>query len=180
MKIAVDFDNVLADTTKLWVFEYNKYYPTKKISIKDVNIWDFYKKPEINLTKDRAFEIFDYCWRHWEFLKTMERNLWHKMEMLSTLGKVDVVTAAVKNKDSIRKWLADKDIQNELVFHTEKWKLKYDYFIDDSPTVADEVRKTDATCLLMDQLWNKDVKTNGRVKRVYSLGHAYDIIKTKS
>jgi len=179
MKIAVDFDNVLADTTKLWVFEFNKHYPTKKMTIKDVNIWDFYKKPEINLTKDEAFVIFDFCWRHWEFLKTMERNLWFKMGQLDTLGKVDVVTAVSKNKDAIRKWLARKDIQNEVVFSNEKWNLKYDYYIDDSPTVAAEVSKLGNTCLLMDQLWNRSVKTNGKVKRVYSLGHAYDIIKAK-
>jgi len=180
MKIAVDFDSVLADTMKLWVFEYNKQYPSKKITIKNINIWNFFDNPEINLTKEEAFVIFDFCWRHWEFLKTMERNLGTKLERLSTLGHVDIVTAVSKNKDSVRKWLIKKNIPNEAVFSDEKWNLKYDYYIDDSPTVAEKVSKMGKICLLMDQPWNREVKTNGKVKRIYSLSHAYDFINGHS
>jgi len=178
IKIALDFDGVLADTMKLWVFSYNKKFPTKKLTIKDINEWDFYKKEGINLTKEQAFEIFDFCWRHQEFLKSMERNLAYKIEMLGEVGRVDIVTAVVKNREPIRKWLARKNITNDVVFDMEKWKLNYDIYIDDSPIIATNVAKEGKMCLLMDQLWNRDVKTNGKIKRIYSLGQAYDVIKS--
>ena len=178
MKIALDFDGVLAHTMRLWVDEFNRLHPSKKITIKDIDQWSFFKKESIGISYDETFEIFDFCWKHWELLKPLEVDQGLKVEELKKLGKVHLVTSIVKNKESIKKWLVEHEIQvDDTVFDQEKWKLGYDIYIDDSPIVATEVDKVGKICLLYDQPWNKDIKDNKNIKRVYNLNHAIDLIK---
>lgn len=172
----------------LWVDEFNRLHPTKKSSIRDVTSWAFFEKDPFNISTEHAFEIFDYCWRHWEYIKPVEVDQDVKIEMLRELGTVDIVTSVVKNKDPIKKWLAAHNIKpDNIVFTQEKWKLDYDVFIDDSPHNAEEILKENhmnnknKICLLYNELWNRSVKTdNDKIIRVYSLNHAYDIIKEMS
>lgn len=178
MKIALDFDGVLGHTMDLWVNEFNKQHPSKKTTIEDIQKWSFFESDPFNIDYKEAFEIFDYCWRHWEYIKPLEVDQWFKINELRKLGKVHLVSAVVKNKDSIRKWLIAEGIDtDEVVFAQEKWKLNYDIFIDDSPTNASNIKKEGKICLLYDEAWNRDVKTNGKIIRVYSLNHAISVIK---
>lgn len=177
MRIGLDFDGVLGHTMDLWVDEFNRRHPSKQATIKNVDRWAFYEYDPFNIDQTEAFDIFDYCWRHWEQIKPIEVDQAMKVDRLSTLGNVDIVTAAVKNKDALKKWLSDKGIQyRDFVNSNEKWTLGYDYYIDDSPMNAENIVKQGKMCLLYDENWNRDVKTNGQIKRVYSLDHAYDII----
>lgn len=178
MKIALDFDGTLAYTQDLWVHEFNKQHPSKKAINSDVKSWGFFDKDPFNITTEEAFEIFDFCWRHWELMKPLEVDQGLKIEELKKLGKVHIVTSIIKNKESIKKWLTEHEIQvDDTVFDQEKWKLGYDIYIDDSPIVAKEVDKVGKICLLYDQLWNRDVKDNKNIKHVYNLNHAIDLIK---
>lgn len=178
MKIALDFDGVLSHTMKSWVNEFNILHPSKKTTIKDIQQWAFFEHEPFNINFDEAFEIFDYCWKHWENLDALEVDQDWKVEELGKLGKLDIVTSVVKNKEGVRKWLAEHKIPfNDIVYVQKKWELKYDYFIDDSPSNAQHIKDEGKVCILYDQLWNKDVVTNGKIKRAYSLNHAYDIIK---
>lgn len=177
MKIALDFDGVLSHTMQAWVDEFNVLHPSKKTTIRDVQEWAFFEKEPFSITYDEAFDIFDFCWKHWEDLRPLEVNQDWKVERLGTLGKLDVVSAIVKNKEGIRRWLATQKIPtNEVVFSQEKWDLSYDIYIDDSPVNVYKIKKAGKICILYDQPWNRNVKTNGQVKRVYSLNHAYDTI----
>lgn len=180
MRIALDFDGVLGHTMDLWVDEYNRQHPSKRITIEDVDRWAFFEKPEIDMSVDDAFEIFDYCWRHWEQIKPNEVDQDVKVNKLKKFGVVDIVTSVVKNKDGIRKWLTMHNIDtHDIVFSQEKWNLDYDLYIDDSPHNAEEIRKLGKICLLYNQDWNRDVKENGKVIRVYGLDHAIDVINKK-
>lgn len=177
MRLAVDFDGVLGHTLDLFGDEFNIRHPTKPITVKDMDIWDFWEKPNIAISKDEAFDIFDFCWKHWELIKPMEVDQIIKMERLMRLGTVDIVTSVVKNKESIEKWLKKYKIPfNELVFAQEKWNLNYDVFIDDSPVNAKHISELDKNCLIYDQYWNRHVSIP-KTTRVYSLAHAYDLLE---
>jgi len=178
MKIALDFDGVLCHTMRAWIDEFNVLHPSKKTTIRDIQEWSFFEKEPFNISYDEAFKIFDYCWKHWDDLDALEVDQDWKVEKLGTLGKLDIVTSVVKNKEGIRKWLTEhKILFNDIQFTQEKWKLKYDYYIDDSPSNAKHIKEEDKICILYDQPWNREVKTNGNIKRVYNLNHAYDVIK---
>lgn len=178
MRISLDFDGVLGNTMALWVDEFDRLHPSKKANIWDINEWNFFDKSPFDINVDETFEIFDFCWKHWEQIKPIEVEQSYKINELRKLGKVDVVSAIVKNKDSIRKWLSAQNIEiDDIVFTQEKWKLKYNYYIDDSPSNASKIKIEGKICLLYDQKWNRDVKTNGNIRRVYNLNHAIDVIR---
>ena len=181
MKIALDFDGVLANTMELWVDEYNRLHPSKKITMDDIDRWAFFEKENIALSFDHAFEIFDFCWRHSELINPNESNQRFKVNSLRQLGQVDIVTSVIKNKDKIKEWLINHSIAyaSDIVFNQKKWELDYDIFIDDSPSNAEEIRKLGKICLLYNQKWNRDVKEDNQVIRVYSLDHVADVIKNK-
>jgi len=177
LRIAVDFDGVLGHTLDLFVEEFNIRHPTKTITIKDIDVWDFWEKPNIGISRDEAFDIFDFCWKHWELIKPMEVNQSVKMERLMKLGTVDIVTSVVKNKDPIEKWIKKNKIPfNELVFTQDKWDLNYQFFIDDSPVNAKHISDLSKSCLIYDQHWNRHMEKLPNVERVYSLDHAYDLL----
>lgn len=178
-KVSLDFDGVLAHTMDLWISEFNKQHSSKKTSIADVTAWAFFERDPFSINEKEAFELFDFCWRHWELIKPVEVDQWYKVEMLKKICKVDVVTSIVKNKDAIRKWLSMYDIKpDDVVFDQQKWKLDYEVFIDDSPHNAENIEKEGKICLLYNQLWNKNVKETKNIIRVYSLDHAIDVLKS--
>ena len=85
MKIALDFDGVLAYTQDLWVDEFNRRHPSRKAINYDVTAWGFYDKDPFNIDKEEAFDIFDFCWRHWELMKPLEVDQDLKIEELKKI-----------------------------------------------------------------------------------------------
>ncbi len=180
MRIALDFDGVLAHTMELWVDEYNRLHPSKKITIEDIDRWAFFEKESIGLSYDEAFDIFDFCWRHSELINPNEADQQVKVKRLQKFGKVDIVTSVVKNKEKIKEWISSHGIvPDDIVFTQEKWKLNYDVYIDDSPSNAEKIRDVGKICLLYNQDWNRDVKEDAKIIRVYSLGHVIEILNNK-
>ena len=178
MKIALDFDGVLAHTMGLWVDEFNRRHPSKKTVITDVKKWSFFQYEPFSITYDEAFDIFDYCWRHAEYIKPLETDQNFRIEELKELGTVDIVTSIIKNKDNIRKWLSTYELKpNDIIFNEEKWNLDYDIFIDDSPVNAAHFIEKGKINVLYDQPWNRECSGSG-IFRIYNLYHAHEIIKT--
>ena len=178
MKIALDFDNVLAHTTQLWVEICNhRNNGAKMITTRDVESWDFWKN--MGLDKEEAFQIFDICWSAWRQIPSLEHEPEQKTKMLNNLGEVDIVTSVKPDHSiDIRMWLEKFNVHfNELVFSKEKYKLNYDLYIDDSPDNAIEISKAGKICLLYNQPWNREIKESENISRVYNLYHAIDTIR---
>lgn len=154
MKIAVDFDNVLADTMTSWIDYYNKQY-NKYLNKKDITIWEFWKLEKIALEREESFKIFHLVWHNWQILPSIEPNIGKVVDKLRSFAKVDIVTAT---QGKIINWLTYHKINyNELIKITDskKAELDYDIFIDDSPSDALEIGKLKKICLLYDQPWNQ-------------------------
>jgi len=176
VKISLDYDGVLSHTMGTWCTLYNKKY-NKNIGTKDIGGWDFYKG--LGLTTDEAFEIFHECWANPQLLKSLEKDLPLKTMKLSTLGKLDIVTSVHEEyRNSIESWLEFKGVKyNDLIFSTKKYKLPYDVYIDDSPENALDIDEIDRFCLLYHQPWNYHIPETDHIKRIYSLDHAYEVLK---
>lgn len=184
MKLAIDFDNVLAHTTHLWVEICNhRDNGARNISVRDVEKWDFWK--DLGLDNKEAFDIFDITWESWEKIPPIESEIQQKTKMLSNLfeGKIDVVTSVKEgHKVAVHSWLAKHGIYyRDVVFSEKKHKLDYDIYIDDSPYNAIDIYKNKKLCLLYNQPWNREIPNKSGsivgIRRVYNLYHAIDIIR---
>lgn len=71
LKVALDFDNVLADTTGEWIKSYNKMY-NQRINKNDLK--DYYYWNSLNLSREEAFKIFFAVWNKWRSLPLLEEN----------------------------------------------------------------------------------------------------------
>jgi len=183
MKLALDFDNVLAHTTQLWVEVCNhRSNGARLINVRDVDEWDFWKK--IGLSHEEAFTIFDICWESWRQIPPLETELHQKTKMLRKLvDKMDIVTSVKEGHTvAIHSWLAKHNIEyDEVIFTQNKHLLDYDIFIDDSPDNAIKIYGENKQCLLYNQPWNR--KSTDRIgsvvgiRRVYNLYHAIDVVR---
>lgn len=179
MKIALDFDNVLAHTTQFWVEICNhRNNGAMMMTTRDVETWDFWKT--MGLDKEEAFQIFDICWSGWDKIPSLEHETHQKVKMIKNLSdRTDIVTSVKEqHKNDIFSWLKKFKIPyDRLVFSTNKFDLDYDIFIDDSPDNALEIAKNNKICLLYNQPWNRKVQESNNIRRVYNLYHAIDIIR---
>jgi 5'(3')-deoxyribonucleotidase len=171
-RIALDFDNVLADTMDVWIKYYNKIYK-KSLTKQDIRKWEFWA--DLGISESEAFRIFDKVWSDLENLPLIEENAGVVIKELATITEIDIVTAV---KAKIKSWLDWKDIiYNDIVYGYKKIHLDYSVFIDDSPILAKEV-PNEKICLLYNQPWNQNVsKKNKNIIRIHSLNQALHYIR---
>lgn len=177
MKIGLDVDGVLADVINAWLSYNNKIRQT--ISKSDISEWDFWRKYNIN--KFDFYQELSMCWKSWKTIPPTESNISYASKELSRVGTVDIVTARDDSThDDVKNWLR----MHKVVFNnyvgvqegTEKAKLDYDVFIDDSPINAQHMLKEDKSIILYDQPWNLGF-SDSRVKRIYELKNAASLIE---
>jgi 5'(3')-deoxyribonucleotidase len=150
-KVALDFDNVLADTMNAWLNIFNKRY-SREIKKSDIIKWKFW--PLLKIRRKTAYQIFNLVWENWEELPPIEENIASRVEKLSATSRVDIVTSA---RGDVKQWLKFQGIKyNELIYTKQKSNLKYDFFIDDSPDEALDLGREGKPCLLYDQPWNQE------------------------
>lgn len=157
-KIALDFDNVLADTMTAWINYYNKQY-NSNLRKSDVTLWKFWELESIGMTRENAYKIFDEVWFKWQDLNPLEKNIGLIVEGLRKLAEVHIVTATLGD---ITEWLKFHEVRYDgfkRTDYSEKPGLKYDIFIDDSPDDALELGMRGKVCLLYDQPWNQPHQT---------------------
>jgi len=185
LKIALDFDGVLAYTQEAWVHHYNNSEYCYEW-IDDPNQFKKWNDMLKFVTAKEMAEIFDKCWERWEELRPMEYSLGDTTKELSKEHNVDIVTCANKEyRGEITRWLGYRGVQYEtLVFTNRKWSLPYELFIDDSPIVARELEryKGDKQLFLYDHPWNRsyDIVGTYHARRIYNLRHALDILEGSS
>lgn len=157
LRIAIDFDNVLADTTGLWIKYYNKMY-SKSLNKSDIHEYYFWNT--LNILKDEAFKIFSMVWSNWRVLPPLETCSASVANELAKNSQIDVVTSAISSvgntEGNIEGWLHQNNFNlDKIVYTLEKGQLDYDIFIDDSPYAALDIAQNNKVCLLYDQPWNR-------------------------
>lgn len=177
LKLAVDFDNVLADTTGTWIKYYNKMHSKSlnKSDIREYYFWDALK-----ISKGEAFKIFSMVWSNWLDLPPLETCSASVLKELAKTSQIDVVTSAISSvgnaKGNIEGWLHKWNFDlNKIVYTTEKGELDYDIFIDDSPYAAVDVAQNSKICLLYDQPWNRTLEFRN-VIRIYNLFEVESVV----
>jgi len=177
LKIALDVDGVLADVIHVWLSYNNKFRTT--ISKSDISEWDFWKK--YSMDKFDFYEELSMCWKSWKTIPPTESDISYASRELSKVGTVDIVTARDNSthKD-VKNWLKMHNITFKnyvgVIEGTEKAKLDYDIFIDDSPINAKHMLATGKPVIIYDQPWNLGFY-DSRAKRIKELKNAVNIIK---
>jgi uncharacterized HAD superfamily protein len=176
MRIALDLDGVLADTIRVWLRIWNEErFP--KLTYESIDTWDFWRK--LGIPESEFAGVFARAWRMWEEIPPLEEGLAEKVRRLSELGRVDVVTGRpVEERERVVLWLGKHGIDYErlVVGATDKIRLGYNVYIDDSPIVATQGASSGRLVLLRDQPWNREVRSNYYVRRIRGLEEAIRIL----
>ncbi len=177
MRIALDVDGVLADVIHSWL-SYNNKVRTAILK-SDISEWDFWKRYDIN--KFDFYEELSMCWKSWKDIPPTESNISHASKELSRLGTVDIVTAREDSThNDVKNWLKMHNVTYKnyvgVAEGTEKAKLDYDVFIDDSPLNAESMLAQEKSVILYSQPWNLDFP-DPRAKRIYELKNATNVIE---
>ncbi len=188
-KIALDIEGVMADIHTIFVKNYNSINRTN-FYVDHITNWDF-KNTEFEITSDKFSEYVKNMWyKNWEEIPPIEENLEKKTRLLSDLYTLDIVTNCVavdgSNKGdlckiNLLKWLEKYNIHyNKFIplnNRKSKANLDYNYFIDDSPILAGEIETNGKFMFLYDRPWNKHIKENLHIKRIFSLSEIVDFLK---
>ena len=172
LRIAVDFDNVLADTTGAWIEQYNRIFK-KSIDKQDIKEYRFWNS--LHISRKLAFKIFFMVWSDWKNLRPLEQKSGLVVDEISKFSEVDLVSSSLVD---MHDWLSEKKyLFNKIIYTSQKSKLNYDIFVDDSPYVATEIIKKGGICLLYDQPWNRLANHHNNLIRIRSLFEAPYILK---
>jgi 5'(3')-deoxyribonucleotidase len=184
MKIALDFDNVLADTIKDWITYYNRNYH-KKLTKDKITAYNFWGN-NLPMTKREAMEIFYAVWTNWTWLPPTEGYLVSKVENIQASGIVDIVTSVPESHiQYVGKWIKEHGIPHRRIVRCnseDKVTLPYDIYIDDAPALArDCINGTFGRkqCMIYDQPWNRNINGNNTT-RIYTLAEAASVISKVS
>jgi 5'(3')-deoxyribonucleotidase len=172
MKIALDIEDTLADTSRAFIQAYNEENNTS-YTLKDIE-WGLE-----NETIPFGFEFYHQrigeLWHHHEQIPPTEDDLSDKLAALAQLDgvEIDLVTARLNRPDEMKEWLKDQEIfqnehYNELITAEEKEQLDYDLYIDDNP-------KMGASQLVFDQPWNQHSDKSNQT-RIHSLADAHQYL----
>jgi uncharacterized HAD superfamily protein len=171
LRIALDFDNVLADTTGAWLRYYNKNY-NKSIDKSDLN--EYYFWDILNISKNEAFKIFSIVWSNWKELPLLEKDSISIVNGIARIAEIDLVTSALVD---MKDWITNKNFKfNKIIYTQQKKHLKYDIFIEDSPYEAMNIVKNNKICILYDQPWNRLIQCNNLI-RITKLKEVMRLIK---
>ena len=162
MKIAIDLEEVLADTIK------EACLSTDKLEPNDFESWEL---------SDHTWQVYsgvsDALWRHDALsIAPVENDLSsNTKEMKESVDQLDVVTARLHVDPQIENWLNYYNIKYDSIVSTRepKYQLGYDVYIDDNPEMHGECR-----LLLRDHPHNQAVDDNRSkaTDRIESLSEA--------
>lgn len=171
LKIAVDLDGVLAETMEAWCRRANEFLGTN-YTLSDLDTWGSWRK--LGITRDQFFQFLDEAWDDWETIPPTEPRLAEKVEKITRLGQIDVVTG--RSKESVRSaknWLTAHQIEYRRFVRVPGWKdkifLNYDIYIDDAPELMPLISRNPMMWgILYSRPWNRTVPELRQIFRVES------------
>jgi len=139
IRIAIDFDGVLADTFSLSASLISQRYGYK-VEKEDLKVWNF--ADSLGLNEDETQEVADMIFTNFDSLKPIYETL-PTMQYLNEKFEIFLVTYRKERREVLR-WLERQGINFD-VQHTSFPRLgdtipEVDYALDDSPKKLAELR----------------------------------------
>jgi len=175
MKIAIDFDNVLVDSSKLLIEIYNKKYK-KNITFNDINKWNFWGKNAFEYIYPRS------CKRVREVI-LLDENIPHYLFLLNNKHDVDILTQSRCGINAMIKRLEQLNIKKGIEYidliktRTKKVEYQYSVFFDDNPQMVYDIQKYPSKYLLLfDCPWNASIDSN-EYRNVFRIHEWHNILE---
>lgn len=177
MKIALDMEEVLAETHQPFIEEWNRRHGTS-YTLNDVDSWDW-----VSTTADfdEFMDIVQNEWRKPYNIQPCEPGLAESVERIyGYVDTLDIVTARTGVEEEMQEWLEMQGIQHYDTFksiHNGDTKAKFDYdvYIDDKPHLKDKL--DDGQCqFLVHRPWNNGHHNYGNVVTVQGVSDAADTL----
>lgn len=168
MRLAIDMDSVIAETTKVHATVCKDLFGAvfTKSEIAD---WDWVQN-HFKLTLPQIVQSFSEVWeKRWADVPPTEPDIDKKVLKLDKLVDVTIVTSASPLQASGKiQWLYKyglKDIPVLFVpYGKTKESLPYHIFVDDRDDTIERVTKAGMIGILYDQPWNQNCTVGFRVK----------------
>lgn len=180
MNIGIDFDNVLADTTRavlkrIWETSGGIFY------LEDIKEYDFANIVQLD-PKD-LWQCFLDVWKRYETLQPIDDHANHYMYMLQYEGHKVKIVSAVGN-EFIEDWLRYFDfLDYEVIYtgHGDKARAKteygFDILVDDKPShVLDFAEQSDNAFLFI-RPWNRYVLQHN-ITKVWNFRQIYEHVRS--
>jgi 5'(3')-deoxyribonucleotidase len=176
LRIALDVDNVLADSMTPFCIKASKHL-SRVVTKEEIGCHKIVGS--IPMSPSEIFKLQDEVWAEWRALPTTEENLSQKLNILTNNGfQILVVTSRpLRSIDSVKKWLALKEIHYD-EFHAigpykSKSKIEADALVDDAPDQINEFIRTGRIGFLYAQPWNRTDK----IRKAVLVESVYDVLK---
>lgn len=180
MRIALDVDGVLADLAGMILRIYGE--DTGVWLERDfVTEWEFWTK--LGMSRREFVDLIVRAWSRWEEIKPLEDDLAEDTAILGKLGRVEILTQRpAVTIEPVKKWLRKHGISYHgftwVPLKSSKSLYTYDVYIDDSPRLAEHLRRLRRRLLLYEQPWNTSVPASDNVVRVRSLDECIEYISS--
>lgn len=179
VKIGIDFDNVLFNTTKTWLDLYNQI-TGMHLQLSDIVKWDLRKIVPYKY-QELALKLFD-DFRLWENIKPLYNSqMYTKLLKNNSNIEVYIITATSPQTVNIKMQMLHKqypwfDIYKDIIITQHKQMIKVDIMIDD---YEENLKGGDYQGILLDYPWNQNFneKLHGIV-RCKDWSDIYDIIQS--
>ena len=193
--ILLDMDEVIAEMAIHWLHIYNEKYDDN-LTVADLLEWDTSKvvKPECGM------KIYDLL-KHPGLFRYLKPNP-YAVQMVKNFHKKGYETLIVSDAprghahceyqenlvpsnpaDDKRAWLEEHFpmiSQRNVIFASKKQYVRGDLLIDDKPDTFLTFQKLNLHCILMDQPYNRMIRTKYRAKTLLEAEEmAYDILEKK-
>lgn len=149
MKIALDFDGVLADPHEMMLDH-------RGVSDGDFEQW---QNDDHEAFVEAMLNVWD---EHRVKVPPVEDNIGSKVGQIYVDHDVDIVTNTLADEEVVREWLDRHNVPYDDIVKnptgTDKSELDYDVYIDDNPNLAGEVD----VLYLYDRRWNQTERGLGQ------------------
>jgi len=179
MRIALDVDGVLADLAGMILKIYGEETGIH-LSRDFVTEWEFWTK--LGLSRREFVDLIVKAWSRWDEIKPIEDDLEEDTRKLTRLGRVEILTQRPASTiGPVKQWLRERGISYHgftwVPLKSSKTNFQYDFYIDDSPRLAEQLRKLGRRIFLYDQPWNRMVASSEYVIRVGSIDECLEYLE---
>lgn len=185
MRIAADFDDTLVDSASILVTLINFKHGTS-FKLADISTWDWIQTqgPEFEKTFWQIHDLWDNTYMRRAMAPTDPYAFAVIKELVRNGNKVSIVTMneaeAVKSIEALLFMHGIDEIPVRVLGRgssKQKASMPYDIFIDDSPSLAEIVKKHPTKALILyDRPWNRGVRKSRNVFRAKNWLEVRDIL----
>ena len=155
-RIALDFDNVLANTSQYVLNKYNQYWG-EKVQFEELTEYDLHKT--LNATPENIWELFLEAWNDIKSLEPITPYRSRTFYQYCLLNH-DLKIVSACGKPIIKEWLDINSFVNDLpIIYSNPGDPKvlddFDILIDDNPKHVKQMLDLERIGILFHRPWNK-------------------------